>query len=536
MKVRFLTGYGPQEGSSQELINKFYATLEEEIINCEQEGCGLVAELDCNAKLGARIVPGDPNEMSINGRLLWEILERRECTAVNSTEKCRGVITRSRIKGSKKEESVLDYFITNSVITQLVERMEIDETKVQALTRFYKGKAVPSDHNILKCVFNVPVAKRSKPRTEIHRLRNTDELLRFKEATSHTKVFTSCLSPEGDVNKQGENWIKMLKKTISTCFKKIRIRDNYSQKNETQRKIEERKTLLKEVLRISSPEERFKKEDQINLIEQEISQDYKDQQLRKVTEQLKTITGADGKVNIAGAWKLRRKVCPKPAEQLSAKRDENGTLVTNPDKIKDIYLKAYSDRLQHRKILPELMNLKQLREDLFQQRLEESKKNKSPAWTVSQLDRVLNKLKPKKATDPVGLVNELFMPENIGCDLKDSLLMLLNKIKDQHKEPEFMRLANITSFWKRKGARDDIENERGIFILNVIRMIKDRMIYNDVKKKYKCQTVRLVEGKAIMFAITYLSYILFRDLLITKNRPQLTFICMIYASVLMGCG
>lgn len=59
--------------------------------------------------------------------------------------------------------------------------------------------------------------------------------------------------------------------------------------------------------------------------------------------------------------------------------------------------------------------------------------------------------------------------------------MLLNKIKEQFLEPDFMGLANITSFWKRKGSKHDIEHERGIFILNVIRMIKDRMIYNDVK-------------------------------------------------------
>ena len=100
---------------------------------------------------------------------------------------------------------------------------------------------------------------------------------------------------------------------------------------------------------------------------------------------------------------------------------------------------------------------------------------------MDQLEAVLSKLKKGKATDPIGLVNELFMLKNIGTDLKESLLMLLNKIKDQFKEPEFMQLANITSFWKRKGPKNDIENERGIFILTVLRMIKDRMIYNDTR-------------------------------------------------------
>ena len=100
---------------------------------------------------------------------------------------------------------------------------------------------------------------------------------------------------------------------------------------------------------------------------------------------------------------------------------------------------------------------------------------------MDQLEAVLSNLKNGKATDPIGLVNELFMLKNIGTDLKESLLMLLNKIKDQFKEPEFMQLANITSLWKRKGPKSDIENERGIFILTVLRMIKDRMIYTDTR-------------------------------------------------------
>ena len=147
-----------------------------------------------------------------------------------------------------------------------------------------------------------------------------------------------------------------------------------------------------------------------------------------------------------------------------------------------MYIEAYSKRLEHRPIIPELIKLKTLREELFQQRLEEAKQNRSPDWTEEDLDKVLNHLKAKKATDPTGLVNELFMPQNIGGDLKVSILKMMNKIKSDFQHPAFMNMANITSLWKRKGAKDDIDNERGIFILSVLRMIKDRLIHNDVKK------------------------------------------------------
>ena len=47
-------------------------------------------------------------------------------------------------------------------------------------------------------------------------------------------------------------------------------------------------------------------------------------------------------------------------------------------------------------------------------------------------------------------------------------------------EPEFMEMCNITSLYKGKGERSSLENERGIFILPILRMIKDRLIYNDI--------------------------------------------------------
>ena len=133
-------------------------------------------------------------------------------------------------------------------------------------------------------------------------------------------------------------------------------------------------------------------------------------------------------------------------------------------------------------MVPELLRLKSLREELFHQRLEISKQNKSPKWKMEELDKVLSHLKERKATDPTGLVNELFHSQNIGDDMKNSILIMMNKIKESFREPEFMSMANITSFWKGKGAKDDIDNERGIFILVILRMIKDRLIHNDIKK------------------------------------------------------
>ena len=162
--------------------------------------------------------------------------------------------------------------------------------------------------------------------------------------------------------------------------------------------------------------------------------------------------------------------------------DKSGNLVTNPERLKDLYIDGYVERLSQRLVKPELLRLKTLREELFQQRLAISKQNVSPEWTMKDLDKVLSQLKKRKAADPTGLVNELFTIDNIGVDMKKSILLLMNKIKKNFQEPELMKLANITSFWKGKGRKDNLENERGIFILNILRMIKDKLIHNDIRE------------------------------------------------------
>ena len=45
--------------------------------------------------------------------------------------------------------------------------------------------------------------------------------------------------------------------------------------------------------------------------------------------------------------------------------------------------------------------------------------------------------------------------------------------------PRFMILQNITSIFKNKGSRFELENDRGIFILTVFKKVLDKLIYHD---------------------------------------------------------
>ena len=102
-------------------------------------------------------------------------------------------------------------------------------------------------------------------------------------------------------------------------------------------------------------------------------------------------------------------------------------------------------------------------------------------WRMSHLESAISKLKNYKSKDPDGYINEIFKSEVAGTDLKESLLILCNRLKVENKIPSFMNTANITTVPK-KGSRLLLKNERGIFRVSTIRSILMRMIYDS---KYK---------------------------------------------------
>ena len=84
------------------------------------------------------------------------------------------------------------------------------------------------------------------------------------------------------------------------------------------------------------------------------------------------------------------------------------------------------------------------------------------------------------------MISELFLPGVMGSKLKSAVLSLMNGVKENYLIPWFMGLADITSIFKNKGSRMELDNDRGIFILAVVRKILDKLIdqdkYEDISK------------------------------------------------------
>ena len=157
--VRIINGYGPQEDDPISKRLSFWQSMEQEILAAKNADCMILIQMDGNAKMGKNIISKDPNEMSDNGRLLNDLIERESLVLLNISSLCKGAITRNRVTKDADEKSILDYIITCERMAGFLEQMLIDEERNFCLTKYAttKGikKIVKSDHNVLYAKFSM---------------------------------------------------------------------------------------------------------------------------------------------------------------------------------------------------------------------------------------------------------------------------------------------------------------------------------------------------------------------------------------------
>ena len=137
----------------------FWIALEEEVAAAEINGRSIIIQLDANAKLGKGYIKKDPKDISGNGKVLAGILERHALIVVNGMEEiCSGTITRERHTTEHVEQSVIDFIIISSDLVKHVESMNIDEARINVLSKIMKKKhkggieIKESDHNTINAV------------------------------------------------------------------------------------------------------------------------------------------------------------------------------------------------------------------------------------------------------------------------------------------------------------------------------------------------------------------------------------------------
>ena len=476
-KIRCVNGYGPQENDPIIKKQKFWDKIGLEAEEALKNGIGFICQMDGNLHCGSEIVSGDPNPVNTNGKLFKQFLTKYpHLNVVNSTSLCEGIITRKRVANNKVEEAVLDFFICCDKILKLVTKMVINEG--ERLTRFSKGRVVESDHCPVELFLDLKNPNKKKERIEIYDYKNIDSQKVFKKESSKNQSLSNNFRNKLSFKQQVLNWNKEFESIIKRSFKKIRLTGKTKESDIT--KLINERIKIKRNLKEANDDNIDDIEANLKSIEAEITNKVQDQNFKIITENFDEIKNSSGTLNCNGLWKVKNRMFPsKKKKQNMAKKNSKGKLITNPGELKELYLDTYVSRLRNRRIMPGFENLKFLKEYLCKQRLRLTAKEPSAPITRTKLNKVLKSLKLNKSSDPKGLINELFRPETIGEDLKESLFLLLKRVKETLEIPEIMQDANITSIYKSKGAKNELKNDRGIFTVNIFRSLLLKLIYFD---------------------------------------------------------
>ena len=488
-KIRVCNAYGPQEpqnNNDRERSQSFWHILEKQVVEAKNDNCKIIIQCDANAKLGNNVYPKDPHGQSENGSILEEIVSRNSLSILNFDTNCNGIITRSRNTLKRSEASIIDYIIVCEDMMSFFMNMHIDEDRKFVLTHYSTKNGKPtkteSDHNILYAKFNIKIPKAPiTVKREVFNFKDKKCQEKFKDITDETTKLSSCFhNSKNSFTHQTEHFMKQLDKIFHQCFSKIRVTNKSKvTKDDLQGLIQQKSKILEFLDGAKSDLMINWFENYKNMLETIICQLTSEKSATIVKEQVGHLDSISGNFCQSGMWKVKRKIYPTVTEPPTAKLDTAGNLITAAEPLKNLYLRTYVHRLRQRQIKDDMLELQQLKTDLWEGRFQLSKSRKSEPWTLKDLEVVLKSLKLNQSRDPNEMINEIFRPPIIGKDLKLAILHLMNGIKENMKLPYFMQMSNITTISKPKSSKFDVNGERGIFILSIFRKIFDKLIYND---------------------------------------------------------
>ena len=345
-----------------------------------------------------------------------------------------------------------------------------------------------SDHRTMILELNLKWNSESKmheKRKEVWNYKNDVDFEKFKTLTESDKDLNKCFDDENeDLEESSKRWLKLVNNIIKRAFRKIRIKKN---------------KIAPELEILFQDKESIK----IKIAENENDEFHEEaavlnNKLVDINEKISKLCAAKNKAIVdeyigprsdifegfsqAKTWNLMKKLSPKNTiDPPAAKKDNLGELVTDQEALETLYLETYKSRLQPNPVSKDMAELKYLKEYLYDMQINLAKGRTTNDWTIDDLNKALKTLENNKARDEHGHVYELF--KYGGTALKNSLLKLYNLVKRKQIYPKIFQKSNISSFWKKKGHKSDLDNDRGVFNVVKIRSILDKIIYNDIYEK-----------------------------------------------------
>ena len=236
--------YAPQENQvTKEEIDKMYKDIEKEIIEARNNNHLVIIAGDLNCKIGEH-VKGNKKEITKGGRRLLKMAKHNEMIILNTTDKCKGLWTRSQKEEKGTKRSVIDYVLVTEKHEEIVTKMEIDEERLVTPHRndSRPGMEVYTDHNMITVLMNLQILKEQRQEKETTNITNKENKENFKKATQNSNLSEiwkkGDLSPAVRYTQWNEEVKNILKETCTTQKK-----DNKTECKEVRKMRNRRKDL-----------------------------------------------------------------------------------------------------------------------------------------------------------------------------------------------------------------------------------------------------------------------------------------------------
>ena len=92
--IRLISACGPQVSDAKDEIEDFYDNLQIQLDRSVLEGDSVLSVGDLNANFGKTVINQGIHDMSANGKLLCDIIDKYNLCLVNTLKLCKGVFTR----------------------------------------------------------------------------------------------------------------------------------------------------------------------------------------------------------------------------------------------------------------------------------------------------------------------------------------------------------------------------------------------------------------------------------------------------------
>ena len=167
---------------------------------------------------------------------------------------------------------------------------------------------------------------------------------------------------------------------------------------------------------------------------------------------------------------------PKAHNVPHALQDQSGFEITDPINIKSEYKAEFEHRLRKREPKEYLEGYMNSQNKVCSLRLEVSKGKLDGEFTLEEVERAISELKQGKCSDPTGLIREVFTRSG-NCMIL-SILRMMNLIKQHQVLPFEWSNIWIRTLKKNKGSIKVLNNYRGIFIVDIMSIIFEKLLKN----------------------------------------------------------